>query len=47
MATAEPTRCRVLEVGCGDGANLVPMAFELPGSEFVGVELDRERVGAG
>lgn len=31
--------CRVLELGCGDGANLIPMAFAHPGSEFVGVDL--------
>jgi methyltransferase-like protein len=31
--------CRVLEIGCGDGANLIPMAFELPNSEFVGIDL--------
>ena len=30
---------RVLEIGCGDGANLIPMAFELPTSEFVGIDL--------
>jgi hypothetical protein len=23
--------CRVLEVGCSDGANLIPMALSLPG----------------
>ncbi|MGC1619579.1 MAG: class I SAM-dependent methyltransferase [Candidatus Acidiferrum sp.] len=31
--------CRVLELGCGDGSNLIPMAYGLPGSEFVGVDL--------
>ncbi len=31
--------CRVLELGCGDGANLVPMACALPGSKFVGIDL--------
>jgi SAM-dependent methyltransferase len=31
--------CRVLEVGCGDAANLLPMAYTLPGSRFVGVDL--------
>lgn len=30
---------RVLELGCGDGANLIPTAFGLPGSEFVGIDL--------
>ncbi|MGB2623109.1 MAG: class I SAM-dependent methyltransferase [Candidatus Acidiferrum sp.] len=31
--------CRVLELACGDGSNLIPMAYALPGSEFVGVDL--------
>jgi methyltransferase-like protein/SAM-dependent methyltransferase len=31
--------CRVLEIGCGDGSNLIPMAFGLPESRFVGVDL--------
>jgi SAM-dependent methyltransferase len=29
---------RVLELGCGDGANLVPLAFHHPGYELVGVD---------
>jgi methyltransferase-like protein len=36
--------CRVLELGCGSGANLVPMAFHLRGSEFVGVDLSERQV---
>ncbi len=31
-------RCRVLEIACGDGGNLIPMGFELPNSEFVGID---------
>jgi SAM-dependent methyltransferase len=31
--------CRVLELGCGDGSNLIPMACGLPGSAFVGIDL--------
>ena len=38
MEPAPVERCRVLEFACGDGANLVPMAFHLPGSEFIGVD---------
>lgn len=34
-----PGRCRVLELGCGDGANLVPLADALPGSRFLGIDL--------
>ena len=36
--------CRVLEIGCGDGANLIPMALGLPGSEFIGLDLAQEAV---
>lgn len=31
--------CRVLEVGCAAGGNLIPMAMGLPASTFMGVEL--------
>ena len=31
-------QCRVLEIGCGDGGNIIPMGFELPNSEFVGID---------
>lgn len=39
MEPAPVTNCRVLELGCGDGANLIPMAFELPGTQFLGIDL--------
>ncbi len=39
MTPAPVDRCRVLELGCGDGANLVPMAFPLPNSSFTGIDL--------
>jgi SAM-dependent methyltransferase len=38
MSPAHPASCRVLEVACGDGANLLPMAASLPGSSFVGFD---------
>ncbi len=31
--------CRVLEVGCADGANLLPMAASLPQAQFTGCDL--------
>ena len=37
MSPAPVDGCRVLELGCGNGSNLIPMAFCLPGSRFVGV----------
>jgi len=30
---------RVLEIGCCDGGNLIPMAVALPGTEFIGIDL--------
>lgn len=39
--------CRVLELGCGDGANLIPMAAGLPGARFVGVDRSARQVAAG
>jgi methyltransferase-like protein/2-polyprenyl-3-methyl-5-hydroxy-6-metoxy-1,4-benzoquinol methylase len=36
--------CRVLELGCASGGNLIPMAFNLPGSQFVGIDLSRHQV---
>ena len=47
MQPAPPSRCRVLELGCGDGGNLLPMAFTLPGSEFVGVDLSPSAIARG
>ncbi len=39
MLPPDLKHCRVLEIGCGEGSNLIPMAFGLPGSEFVGIDL--------
>jgi SAM-dependent methyltransferase len=40
-------RCRVLEIGCASGGNLIPMAEGLPGSEFVGIDLSARQVATG
>src|SRR5438034_9575919 len=47
MRPADPARCRVLELGCGSGANLIPMACDLPGSEFVGIDLSPRQIDRG
>lgn len=36
--------CRVLELGCGAGGNLIPLADTLPSSEFVGVDLSEQQI---
>ncbi|MFN2337870.1 MAG: methyltransferase regulatory domain-containing protein, partial [Gammaproteobacteria bacterium] len=43
----DPTRARVLELGCASGGNLVPMAFRLPEGRFLGVELAARQVQDG
>ena len=47
MTPAPITRCRVLEIGCGDGGNLIPIAYALPESRFAGVDLAGEAIAAG
>ncbi|MEM9455935.1 MAG: class I SAM-dependent methyltransferase [Myxococcota bacterium] len=44
---APVTACRVLELGCGAGGHLLPMAELLPDSEFVGVDRSREQIASG
>jgi cyclopropane fatty-acyl-phospholipid synthase-like methyltransferase len=39
--------CRVLEIGCASGGNLISMGDQLPGSRFLGVELSTRQVEAG
>ena len=38
---------RVLEVGCNDGANLIPMALALPAARFVGCDLSARALDQG
>lgn len=47
MTPAPVERCRVLELGCGDGGNLIPMALALPAGEFVGIDLGARHVERG
>jgi SAM-dependent methyltransferase/methyltransferase-like protein len=42
-----PEHCRVLELGCADGGNLIAMAFELADSQFVGIDLSPRQIDAG
>ena len=43
----EIDRCRVLELGCGNGGNLIPMALSLPESQFLGIDLSAVQIEAG
>jgi SAM-dependent methyltransferase len=47
MRPAPVSRCRVLELGCGDGGNLTPIAYQWPGSEFVGIDLSKQTIARG
>src|SRR5215831_9872394 len=39
--------CRVLELGCGNGGNLVPMAWELNSSNFLGIDASGRAIAEG
>lgn len=47
LAVAEPATCRVLELGCATGGNLIPMAEGLPGARLMGIDLSGPQVEAG
>ena len=47
LKTAPIDKCRVLELGCSMGGNIIPMAAYLPRSEFIGIELSPVQVRAG
>ena len=40
-------RCRVLELGCAVGGNLIPMALGLPDASFVGIDLSESQIATG
>lgn len=39
--------CRVLELGCARGGNLIPMAQDLPGSQFMGIDYSQRQIEEG
>ena len=41
MQPAPVENCRVLELGCGNGSNLISHAYGLPRSKFVGIDLSQ------
>jgi methyltransferase-like protein len=47
LTPAPVDRCRVLELGCASGGNLIPMAYTLPASEFVGLDYSGQQIAAG
>jgi methyltransferase-like protein len=47
IAAANVEKCRVLELGCASGANLVPIAYALPDSRFVGIDFSERQISDG
>ncbi len=45
VTAAPPDACRVLELGCGEGMNLLPLAERLPRANFVGVDFSQGQIG--
>ena len=39
LASPNVSTCRVLEIGCGDGFNLIPIALSLPSASCLGIDL--------
>ncbi len=44
MEPAHPATCRVLELGCGNGSNLIAQAYLMPEASFVGVDLAKVHI---
>ncbi len=47
VAAPPVERCRVLEIGCGDGAHLVSAAVTMPDATFVGFDLAADAIARG
>lgn len=47
MEPAPVDRCRVLELGCAGGGNLIPLAYALPESRFVGIDYSSAQIDMG
>ncbi len=47
MTPPRVEHCRVLELGCAAGSNLLPMAETWPESRFVGIDLSARQIEAG
>ena len=46
LRPAPVEHCRLLEIGCATGSNLLPMALSLPGATFVGLDYSARQIEA-
>ena len=46
IRVAPVSKCRVLEIGCAIGGNLLPMAQQFPGSTFLGIDNSFKQIAA-
>ncbi len=47
VTTPDTETCRVLELGCASGDNLIPMALGLPKASFVGIDFSQRQIDDG
>ena len=47
LEAPDPHHCRVLELACASGGNLIPMAWQLPRSHFTGIDLSAVQIAEG
>jgi len=47
LTPASTGACRVLEIGCASGGNLLPLACRNPGSDYVGIDISPVQIRAG
>src|SRR5262249_2658884 len=47
LSPARADRCRVLELGCASGGNLIPLAYAYPASNFIGIDSSTEQIRQG
>ncbi len=44
MQTVDPTKARVLEMGCAAGMNIIPLACAYKDAEFIGIDLSKTQI---
>ena len=47
IAPVPVDRCRILELGCAIGGNLIPVAYQYPGCQCYGIDLSARSIEAG